>query len=140
MNTTRCTLQTTTFVHLSCKDGSVFVIDRCWSVATGLPSSLPDDEHPQLRICSVWAWGSSLPSGSGDDTYAGEVSKGRNGIDFTSLSALFDRETPPEVLTRGCTKALKAKAAALFERAARIAAMQSDTSASSSSSLAGGNG
>lgn len=32
----------------------VFVIDRCWSVATGLPSSLPDDDHPQLHICTVW--------------------------------------------------------------------------------------
>lgn len=32
----------------------VFVVDRCWSVATGLPSSLPDDDHPQLHISSVW--------------------------------------------------------------------------------------
>ena len=32
----------------------VFCIDRCWSVATGLPTSLPDDDHPQLRICTVW--------------------------------------------------------------------------------------
>lgn len=35
---------------------TVFYVDRCWSVATGLPSSLPDDEHPQLRICTVWPW------------------------------------------------------------------------------------
>lgn len=32
----------------------VFFVDRCWSVATGLPSSLPDDEHPQLHISTVW--------------------------------------------------------------------------------------
>jgi hypothetical protein len=32
----------------------VFCVDRCWSVATGLPTSLPDDDHPQLRICTVW--------------------------------------------------------------------------------------
>lgn len=32
----------------------VFVVDRCWSVATGLPLSLPDDDHPQLQISTVW--------------------------------------------------------------------------------------
>lgn len=35
---------------------SVFSADRVWAVATGLPSSLPDDAHPQLRIESVWPW------------------------------------------------------------------------------------
>ena len=35
---------------------TVFCVDRCWSVATGLPSSLPDDNHPQLKISTVWPW------------------------------------------------------------------------------------
>ncbi|KAH8100230.1 fungal-specific transcription factor domain-containing protein [Cristinia sonorae] len=32
----------------------VFIIDRAWSVATGLPSALPDDDHPQAQIETVW--------------------------------------------------------------------------------------
>ena len=32
----------------------VFCVDRFWSVATGLPTSLPDDDHPQLRIYTLW--------------------------------------------------------------------------------------
>lgn len=32
----------------------VFVVDRAWSVATGLPAALPDDDHPQAQIETVW--------------------------------------------------------------------------------------
>ena len=32
----------------------VFIVDRAWSVATGLPSALPDDDHPQGQIETVW--------------------------------------------------------------------------------------
>jgi hypothetical protein len=115
---------------------SVFVIDRCWSVATGLPSSLPDDEHPQLKICSVWPWGANADSTSALEA-EGVIS--RESADYTSLGLLFERDRVPGgsisgapsdpssiVLASGCTKALKAKAAALFERAARISSMQSE--------------
>ncbi|KAI0081436.1 hypothetical protein K474DRAFT_1682025 [Panus rudis PR-1116 ss-1] len=32
----------------------VFMVDRAWSVATGLPAALPDDEHPQAQIETMW--------------------------------------------------------------------------------------
>lgn len=32
----------------------VFNIDRCWAVATGLPSGLADDDHPRTMIETVW--------------------------------------------------------------------------------------
>ncbi|KAH8114130.1 hypothetical protein DFH11DRAFT_250715 [Phellopilus nigrolimitatus] len=93
---------------------SVFIVDRCWSVATGLPSSLPDDEHPQLRICTVWPWNADV-----------EVT--RENADYTSLGSLYDPDfTIAPTSTSRCTKALKAKAAAFFERAARIASMQAE--------------
>ncbi|PCH38595.1 hypothetical protein WOLCODRAFT_88184 [Wolfiporia cocos MD-104 SS10] len=32
----------------------IFIIDRAWSVATGLPSALPDDDHPRSQIETLW--------------------------------------------------------------------------------------
>lgn len=32
----------------------VFMVDRCWSVANGLPVALPDGEHHQGRIKTPW--------------------------------------------------------------------------------------
>lgn len=32
----------------------VFVVDRAWSVATGLPTALPDDDHPKAQIETIW--------------------------------------------------------------------------------------
>jgi hypothetical protein len=33
---------------------SVFNMDRCWSVATGTPTMLYDDENPNTRIDTPW--------------------------------------------------------------------------------------
>ena len=93
---------------------TVFIIDRCWSVATGLPSSLPDDEHPQLKICSVWPWEQD------ESTILSRIN-----ADYSSLSIMFEQQTSPQDLVKGCVKALKAKASALFERAARISSSTS---------------
>ncbi|KAG6884515.1 hypothetical protein C0993_010438 [Termitomyces sp. T159_Od127] len=81
----------------------VFMIDRCWSVAIGLPLVLPDKDAPQCRIITPW------PLGPGKwDT-----------INFQPpLRAFFDgaelsnpsEETIPS---------LKAKAAALYELTSR---------------------
>lgn len=35
----------------------IFVVDRAWSVATGLPSALPDDDHPRMQIETAWPMG-----------------------------------------------------------------------------------
>lgn len=32
----------------------VFNVDRCWAVATNLPSGLVDDDHPRTRILTLW--------------------------------------------------------------------------------------
>jgi len=32
----------------------VFMVDRCWSVANGLPVALPDSDSPQIRIKTPW--------------------------------------------------------------------------------------
>ncbi|KAL5512035.1 hypothetical protein ACEPAH_5254 [Sanghuangporus vaninii] len=96
----------------------VFFIDRCWSVATGLPSSLPDDEHPQLKISTVWPWDVELGK---------EVT--RENADYESLGSLFVPTSQGRAgrMKSTSTKALKAKASAFFERAARLASLQADS-------------
>ncbi|KAF9063683.1 hypothetical protein BDP27DRAFT_1426598 [Rhodocollybia butyracea] len=74
----------------------VFMVDRCWSVANGLPVALPDGEHHQGRIKTPW------PDASLDDGVT-------PGILFDSLG------NPVYMLS------LKAKAAALYERTFRLA-------------------
>ena len=32
----------------------IFAVDRAWAVATGLPTALPDDDHPRSRITTIW--------------------------------------------------------------------------------------
>ncbi|KAL0070518.1 hypothetical protein AAF712_002351 [Marasmius tenuissimus] len=73
----------------------VFMVDRCWSVANGLPVALPDGEHHQGRIKTPWP---EPPDG------------GSTGIlnNDPSFSNVF-------------VPALKAKAAALYERTFRLA-------------------
>ncbi|KAE9395112.1 hypothetical protein BT96DRAFT_997900 [Gymnopus androsaceus JB14] len=74
----------------------VFMVDRCWSVANGLPVALPDGEHHQGRIKTPW------PDAALDDG-------------FTSVMA-FDPLGNPVYMP-----SLKAKAAALYERTFRLA-------------------
>ncbi|KAL5490690.1 hypothetical protein ACEPAI_5524 [Sanghuangporus weigelae] len=95
----------------------VFFIDRCWSVATGLPSSLPDDEHPQLKISTVWPW---------DVEPGKEVT--RENADYESLGSLFMPTSQGRArrVKSMNANALKAKASAFFERAARLASLQAD--------------
>lgn len=35
----------------------IFIVDRAWSVATSLPSALPDDDHPRTQIATTWPMG-----------------------------------------------------------------------------------
>ncbi len=32
----------------------IFSVDRAWAVATGLPTALPDDDHPRSEIRTMW--------------------------------------------------------------------------------------
>ncbi|TDL20139.1 hypothetical protein BD410DRAFT_899724 [Rickenella mellea] len=89
----------------------VFVVDRCWSVATGLPSSLPDDDHPQLHISTVWP-------NSISDFQNGNLAN----IDYSTLDTLYTRPVPSFPICPS-TETLRAKAAAFFERASRVASL-----------------
>lgn len=108
---------------------SVFCVDRCWSVATGLPSSLPDDSHPQLKISTIWPWdvGKNVSfyenlDMSGDRKSNSEFYHQKYNTDDSVLGSLYDapnfHQPPSSALP---TKALKSKASAFFEKAARIA-------------------
>ncbi|KAL0577332.1 hypothetical protein V5O48_004656 [Marasmius crinis-equi] len=74
----------------------VFMVDRCWSVANGLPVALPDGEHHQGRIKTPWP---EPP----DESSEGAMNN--------------DPNFPPGIFI----PALKAKAAALYERTFRLA-------------------
>ncbi|KAF5386848.1 hypothetical protein D9615_001984 [Tricholomella constricta] len=84
----------------------VFMVDRCWSVAHGLPLALPDKDTAQCRILTPW------PS-------TGESSNWQSsGLLQPPLQTLFeglDFSEGPEPFF----PALKAKAAALYELTAR---------------------
>ncbi|KAJ8083045.1 hypothetical protein PM082_008908 [Marasmius tenuissimus] len=71
----------------------VFMVDRCWSVANGLPVALPDGEHSEGRIRTPWP-----------EAQEGSLTRGGNPVS----SSVF-------------VPALKAKTAALYERTFRLA-------------------
>ncbi|KAF5373124.1 hypothetical protein D9758_001483 [Tetrapyrgos nigripes] len=76
----------------------VFMVDRCWSVANGLPVALPDGEHHQGRIKTPWP----------EACLSSPV--------IPALSGLTNLSGEPVHLP-----SLKAKAAALYERTFRLA-------------------
>ncbi|KAG6819689.1 hypothetical protein H0H93_009601 [Arthromyces matolae] len=82
----------------------IFMIDRCWSVANGLPLALPDKESPQSRILTPW------PSFSG----SGEWNV--NGFEQQPLLAFFEGAEHP---LDESIATMKAKAAALYELTSR---------------------
>ncbi|GLB35522.1 hypothetical protein LshimejAT787_0210870 [Lyophyllum shimeji] len=88
----------------------VFMIDRCWSVANGLPLALPDKNTPQCRILTRW------PSALGhwpDDGFQPPIQSFFDGLDTLGASEQF-------------MPALKAKAAALYELTSRSKTFGSD--------------
>ncbi|KAF8589685.1 hypothetical protein K439DRAFT_1404641 [Ramaria rubella] len=88
----------------------VYNLDRCWAVATGLPVALSDDSSPRTRIET--AWPRSL-----EEYEVGNVSDADNGM----MQYLCPQITGPQYSSRDSINALRAKAATLFERAARLA-------------------
>ncbi|KAK7449724.1 hypothetical protein VKT23_013199 [Stygiomarasmius scandens] len=85
----------------------VFMVDRCWSVANGLPVALPDGEHHQGRIKTPWPEAClGIPGMRLDVGLTGE--SGKSPVHLPSL---------------------KAKAAALYERTFRLASDARQTDA-----------
>ncbi|KAL1742613.1 hypothetical protein HDZ31DRAFT_42843 [Schizophyllum fasciatum] len=84
----------------------VFMVDRCWSVTNGLPVALPDGEGDQIRIKTPW------PRPAGEDCPMDWLGAGP--INTLLLDdGTFDEPT-------AYIPALRAKATALYERAARL--------------------
>ncbi|KAJ7348963.1 hypothetical protein DFH08DRAFT_863952 [Mycena albidolilacea] len=89
----------------------VFMVDRCWSVASGLPVALPDGDCPQVRIKTPWP----TPEAEHDVVSLGETS-------MNTVSSLFEHHSMLSIDTDGMfMPALRAKAAALYERTYRLA-------------------
>ncbi|KAL6308695.1 hypothetical protein BKA93DRAFT_725409 [Sparassis latifolia] len=80
----------------------IFAVDRAWSVATGLPPALPDDDHPQTQIETAW------PMPIPDDPNPTENACGPGWSTVT----------------------LRAKAIMLFERTARLSGRHTDIDSS----------
>ncbi|OBZ75980.1 Nitrogen assimilation transcription factor nirA [Grifola frondosa] len=86
----------------------IFAVDRSWSVATGLPTALPDDDHPRARIETIWP----IPIPDIPPESGGNAVLSREANLFGSTS----------------TTTLRVKAIALFERTTRfsVAPMQDE--------------
>ena len=87
----------------------VFMVDRCWSVANGLPVALPDGECSEGRIRTPWP----EPSPGSSHAHDGVLGQG------SGTAALSAGVYMP---------AVKAKAAALYERTFRLASCESRNS------------
>ncbi|KAJ7684465.1 hypothetical protein DFH06DRAFT_968843 [Mycena polygramma] len=89
----------------------VFMVDRCWSVASGLPVALPDGDCPQVRIRTPWP----TPDMELDVPGFGETST-------TTVSSLFEYQPMLSLETDAMyMPSLRAKATALYERTYRLA-------------------
>ncbi|KAJ7778695.1 hypothetical protein DFH07DRAFT_795641 [Mycena maculata] len=89
----------------------VFMVDRCWSVASGLPVALPDGDCPQVRINTPWPTVAMEHDGSS----FGEPNT-------NTISGLFEHQPMLSLEVDAMfMPALRAKAAALYERTYRLA-------------------
>ncbi|KZT03463.1 uncharacterized protein LAESUDRAFT_729034 [Laetiporus sulphureus 93-53] len=90
----------------------IFIVDRAWSVVTGLPSALPDDDHPRTQIETSW------PMSIMDMSMSPEASG-------TLLPVYGERLPGPDLAASTAT--LRAKAVMLFERTARFSQPRHDS-------------
>ncbi|KZT74019.1 hypothetical protein DAEQUDRAFT_682747 [Daedalea quercina L-15889] len=87
----------------------IFIVDRAWSVATGLPSALPDDDHPRTQIATSW------PMGIADMSTSPEACMNLPALVGSSMLGGSGGGSSSSNVT------LRAKAVMLFERTARFA-------------------
>lgn len=104
----------------------IFIVDRAWSVATSLPSALPDDDHPRTQIATTWPMGIADMStvraafcirhmNRDPDTVAQSPEANLNLPALVGSSMLGCSGSATSNVT------LRAKAVMLFERTARFA-------------------
>ncbi|KAI0648376.1 hypothetical protein C8Q79DRAFT_999736 [Trametes meyenii] len=82
----------------------IFSVDRAWAVATGLPTALPDDDHPRSRIETIWPM--TIP----------------NDPEPTLEHGILQPFPGGHLSGSASTAALRVKAIALYERTARFSA------------------
>lgn len=105
----------------------VFNVDRCWAVATGLPSGLSDDDHPRTRILTVWPRDVEEYADGSHTTFDQQHAFVHHQPSLRSLYPPFTQPvspptTPQQHIPKDSLVALRAKATALFERASRLSA------------------
>ncbi|KAJ7090422.1 hypothetical protein B0H15DRAFT_838560 [Mycena belliarum] len=89
----------------------VFMVDRCWSVASGLPIALPDGDCPQVRIKTPWPTPATEPTMPSVTSYPST----------NTVSGLFEHQ--PMLTLEGdgmYIPALRAKVTTLYERTHRL--------------------
>ncbi|KAF8061687.1 hypothetical protein FPV67DRAFT_1509934 [Lyophyllum atratum] len=86
----------------------IFMIDRCWSVANGLPLALPDKNTAQCRILTPWPTGLEAANWH-DNGFQPPVQTVQSFLDGIDHLGTLEQFMP----------ALKAKAAALYELTSR---------------------
>ncbi|KAJ6497129.1 hypothetical protein C8R47DRAFT_1318088 [Mycena vitilis] len=89
----------------------VFMVDRCWSVASGLPVALPDGDCPQVRIRTPW------PTQDMELDVPGFAKPSTE-----TVCSLFEYQPMLSLETDAMyMPSLRAKATALYERTYRLA-------------------
>ncbi|KAK7035854.1 adenylate kinase [Favolaschia claudopus] len=102
----------------------VFMVDRCWSVASGLPVALPDGDCAQVRIKTPWPT-PDLESPQQDLSCIGVETNSTN-----TISTLFEHQPMLSLDSDAMfMPSLRAKAAALYERTYRLASSAKKTDA-----------
>ncbi|KAI0927943.1 hypothetical protein AcW2_004110 [Taiwanofungus camphoratus] len=87
----------------------IFVVDRAWSVTTGLPAALQDGDHPRAQIETIWPVPMvEMPMDTGVSNMSSSLDDGFPRCSFSSS-----------------TLTLRAKAVMLFERTSRFSASSS---------------
>ncbi|KAI0806823.1 fungal-specific transcription factor domain-containing protein [Fomes fomentarius] len=95
----------------------IFSVDRAWAVATGLPTALPDDDHPRSEIRTMWPM--TIPNDP-----------------LPTLDNSLIQPLPDSHLSGSSALApLRVKAIELFERTARFSASKDDGPLSLETSL-----
>ncbi|KAH9949026.1 hypothetical protein B0H21DRAFT_165410 [Amylocystis lapponica] len=89
----------------------VYNLDRCWSAALQRPATMPDSEHPWTCINTPW------PQRI-EEYEAGDIDVGTGS---PTISSFFSHEAQTSLASGFSTSALRAKASAMFESAARLA-------------------
>jgi hypothetical protein len=103
-----------------------FMVDRCWSVANGLPVALPHGNRIQFRINTPWPRPDTEQIFHVSICYVFlaavfEKLQQREGadVDHDTVRGLLDQN--PSVPATPCLPAFRAKAAALYEYTSRLA-------------------